>query len=74
MIYEIYTFFNKLILSIQFSIWQRTHTIKDLENNLIAMGCTRVSTRDSIIFTTPEKNGRRGKIVITDGELVINPK
>jgi hypothetical protein len=68
---ELCVFFNKLFLTIQFWFWYRNHTLEDLETRLLELGCTRVYTRDSIIFTTPNK---KGKIVITENDIWINPK
>ena len=62
---------NKLRLNHEFRVWQRNHTVKDLEYRLIELGCTKVNTRNSIIFTTPNKVG---KIVIDDKYVWINPK
>jgi hypothetical protein len=66
---EIYSFFNFQLLKIQFKIWRRTHTMQDLEKNLIAYGCTPTRTRNSVIYTTPH----HGKIEINDKEIIINP-
>lgn len=68
---DVFTFLNKLVLSIQFWFWRKNHTMKDLEARLIELGCTKVNSGASIIFTTPNK---RGKIVVTDNEILINPK
>jgi hypothetical protein len=70
MLREIHTFFNKLLLTIQFWFWRKSHTMQDFESRLVELGCTKVSTRNSIIFTTA--NGK-GKIEVTDDEVIINP-
>lgn len=68
-LYEIYTFFNKLLLEIQIRIWFKNHTILDFEKRMIELGCTKVNTRHSVIFTTSNK---LGKIEITENEIIIN--
>jgi len=70
MLYKIYTFFNKLLLTLQFRVWRKSHTMQDFESRMIELGCSKVCTRDSVIFTTP--NGL-GKIEVTDSEIIINP-
>jgi hypothetical protein len=67
----IYTFFNKLLLYVQFRLWMRNHTMQDFESRMIELGCTKTHTSNSVIFTTP--NGL-GKIEVTDKEIVINPR
>ena len=62
---------NRLIIKIQLFIWSRTHTMKDFERRLVELGCTRVSGRGSVIYTTPN---RKGKIVIIGNDVLINPK
>lgn len=66
-----YTFLNKLSVTIHFWFWRRTHTMKDFEARMIELGCTKVNSGNSVIFTTPNK---KGKIVVTDDEVIINPK
>jgi hypothetical protein len=66
-----WTYFNKIILDFQFAKWIKTHSIEDLEKRLLKMGCTSVHAHDSTIFTTPN---RKGKIVITEDEIIINPR
>lgn len=68
---ELYTFINKLVLSIQFWFWRKNHTMKDFETRMIELGCTKVNSGDSVIFTTPNK---KGKIIVTGNEVLINPK
>jgi len=69
MIYRLYTFLNKLLVTIQFRIWLQTHTMQDFEASMLSRGCTAAHTRNSVIFTTP--NGL-GKIEVTDYEVIIN--
>lgn len=64
-------FLNKLVLQIQFWLWRRNHTMQDFERRMLELGCTKVHTRNSVIFTTP--NGL-GKIEVTEGEIIINPQ
>jgi len=45
--------------------------MKDFEARMIELGCTKVNSGNSIIFTTPNK---KGKIVVTGDEVWINPK
>ena len=71
MFLRIYTFFNKLLMTIQFRIWMRSHTMQDFEARMLALGCTKVHTRNSVIFTTP--NGV-GKIEVTDSYVELNPQ
>ena len=68
---KLLTFLNKLLLHIQFFFWRRSHTIKEFETRMLALGCTKVNSSNSVIFTTPNK---QGKIVITDNEILINPQ
>jgi len=67
---EIYTFLNKFILNAQWWLWRESHTVQDFETRMIESGCTKVHTRNSVIFNTP--NGL-GKIEVTDTEIIINP-
>ena len=67
----IYTFFNKKLLTYQFHAWLKSNTTQDLEDKLMKLGCTKTNTRNSVIFTTPNK---KGKIVIDDKYVWINPK
>jgi hypothetical protein len=71
MIYRIYTFLNKLLLTFQFRVWLHTHTMQEFEARMIALGCVPIHTRTSTIYTTP--NGL-GKIEVTDSEVIINGK
>lgn len=66
-----FTFINKIVITIQFWFWKQNHTMKDFERRMIELGCTKVHSGNSIIFTTPNK---KGKIVVTDEEILINPK
>lgn len=59
---------QKILLSISWARWRRNHTMQDFEDFLLRKGCTKIHTRESVIFTTP--NG--GKIEITDTEIIIN--
>lgn len=70
MIYAIYTCLHKLSVTIHFWFWRRTHTMKDFDRRMIELGCTKVRTRNATVYTTPNN----GKIVVTDDEVVINPK
>jgi hypothetical protein len=64
-------FLKKLALSVQFWFWRRNHTMQDFEARMIELGCTKVNSGNSTIFTTPNK---KGKIVVTDNEILINPR
>ncbi len=70
MLYKIYTFFNKLLLTLQFRAWRKSHNMQDFESRMIELGCTKARTRNSVIFTTP--NGL-GKIEVNDDEIIVNP-
>lgn len=61
---------DTIVLKLEWLHWRKNYIREDFEARLIALGCTRVNTRNSTIFTTP--NG--GKIEITDNEVVINPR
>lgn len=67
---RLYAMIDKIILAIQFRFWQRDHTLRDFEADMMRLGCRKTHTRTSVIFTTP--NG--GKIEVTDHEIIINPK
>jgi hypothetical protein len=62
---------NAVILKIQLFFYFRKHTLRDLEENLICLGCRKVNAGQTRIYTT--SNGV-GKIVITDKEISINPQ
>lgn len=71
LLYQIYTFFNQLVLEVQLFFYFQTHTMQDLENRLVELGCTKTVSRTARIYTT--SNGV-GKIVVTDHDIWINPK
>lgn len=68
--YLLYTWLNKIFLEIQLRLWFKEHSIEELEDRLIGLGCKKVVSRDAHIFHTP--NGK-GRIVITDTDIWINP-
>ena len=46
------------------------HGVQGVEDKLMELGCTKIVTRTSRIYTTPTQ----GKIEFTEDEIIINPK
>ena len=68
---SIVAFYDLLFLRIQLSFYFQTHTVQDLEERLMDLGCKRTVSHAGRIYTTA--NGV-GHIVVTDREIWINPK
>jgi hypothetical protein len=64
-------FFVKTI-DVRISLWRyfRTRTVKDLEWDLVKIGCGRRVVGDKRYFTMPDG---KATILITDSEIVVNP-